>query len=203
MFKKFASDALGLSDIGKIIDPSNYNSVDSDDYIFDEDNEKIFFLIKSKSDEYCFTNQAFIHLDGTSAMNKKRMLKRYSYKTNAFRSVRLETAGNMDLDIEIKFGLGEKSFSIDVDKTQIELLKDLYKSLIKISSIQEENAQMLRYASESLTLTSNTLKTNAKSEATQADFQAVNEYIFAWNQEAYHKYQQSDFTEIFKKYLNN
>lgn len=117
MFKKLASDALGLSDIGKIIDPADYGSVDSDDYIFNEDEEKFFFLIKSKSDEYCFTNQAFIHLDGTSALNKKRMLKRYSYKSYYFSNVRLETAGNIDLDVEIKFSLGDKSFSIDVDKT--------------------------------------------------------------------------------------
>ena len=52
MFTKIASDALGLSDIGKIISPSDYHKVDSDDYIFNEDGEKIFYLIKSKSDEY-------------------------------------------------------------------------------------------------------------------------------------------------------
>ncbi len=56
MFQKVASDVLGLSDIGSIIKPENYNQVESDDYIFHEDGEKIYFLIKSKSDEYCFTN---------------------------------------------------------------------------------------------------------------------------------------------------
>lgn len=34
MFKNFASDALGLSDIGKIIPPSQFNQTDIDDYIF-------------------------------------------------------------------------------------------------------------------------------------------------------------------------
>lgn len=74
MFKNFASDALGLSDIGKIIPPSQFNQTDIDDYIFHEDNERIYFVIKSKMDEYCFTNTAFIHLDGQSATSKKRML---------------------------------------------------------------------------------------------------------------------------------
>lgn len=56
MLKKFAADALGISDIGKIISPSDYDKVMADDYIMHEDDEKIFFLIKSKTDEYCFTN---------------------------------------------------------------------------------------------------------------------------------------------------
>ncbi len=216
MFKRLASDALGLSDIGQIISPSDYGSVDSDDYIFSEDGEKIFFLIKSKSDEYCFTNQSFIHLDGTSAMNKKRTLKRYSYKDYIFTNVRLETAGNLDLDAEIKFRLNglrasssklgissdEKNFSIDVDKNQIELLKDLYKSLTKLGTIQKENALFLNYAQESLNLTSNTLKGNSKTEVTLDAFKAINEYAFAWNQDNYKKYSQSDFSEVFQKYLN-
>ncbi|MGO4276847.1 PH domain-containing protein, partial [Paenibacillus sp. TAF58] len=33
MFKKFAADALGLSDIGKVINPSDFDKVDSDDYV--------------------------------------------------------------------------------------------------------------------------------------------------------------------------
>lgn len=102
MFKKIASEALGLSDIGKIIDKKDFDKVDTDDYIMHEENEKIYFLIKSKKDEYCFTNKALIHLDGDSAVSSKRVLKRYDYKNNTVKDVRLETAGRIDLDIEIK-----------------------------------------------------------------------------------------------------
>ena len=146
MFKKAAADLLGLSDIGAVIKPADYNKVESDDYLMHEEGEKIFFLIKSKSDEYCFTNQALIHLDGTSAMSKKRMLKRLSYYAYPISNVRLETAGTMDLDIEIKFTMGENSYSIDVNKNQLEELKDLYKSLTRIASIQQENAELFAYA---------------------------------------------------------
>ena len=79
MFKKLAADALGLSDIGKIIAPSDYDKTDADDYVMHEDNEKIYFLIKTKADEYCFTNLAIIHVDGDSAISSKRTLKRYPY----------------------------------------------------------------------------------------------------------------------------
>ena len=50
MLKKFAADALVIIDIGKIISPSDYDKVMADDFIMDEDEEKIFFLIKSKTD---------------------------------------------------------------------------------------------------------------------------------------------------------
>ncbi len=148
MFKSFASDALGLSDIGKIIPPSQFNQTDIDEYIFHEDNEKIYFVIKSKSDEYCFTNVAFLHLDGQSAVSKKRTLKRYPYRYFTPSHVLIETAGTMDLDAELKFVLSPTSgamptsyektgnhlaFSIDIDKNQIEQIRDIYKALTAIA----------------------------------------------------------------------
>lgn len=133
MFKSFASDALGLSDIGKIIPPSQFHQTDIDDYIFHEDGERIYFVIKSKSDEYCFTNLAFIHLDGQSAVSKKRTLKRYPYRYFTPSQVMIETAGTMDLDAELKFHLGGMAFSIDIDKNQIEQIRDIYKALTAIA----------------------------------------------------------------------
>ncbi|MDP3837525.1 MAG: PH domain-containing protein, partial [Methylococcales bacterium] len=58
MFKNLAADVLGLSDIGKIIEVKDFDKTDIDEYVFHEDNEKIFVVIKSKTDEYCFTNIA-------------------------------------------------------------------------------------------------------------------------------------------------
>ncbi|RKG36546.1 PH domain-containing protein, partial [Acinetobacter rongchengensis] len=138
MFKNLASEMMGTSDIGIIIEPQDFNKTDIDDYIFHEDNEKIFFVIKSKTDEYCFTNVAFMHLDGKSAMSKKRTLYRYLYKHNPIKNVLLETAGTVDLDIEIKFLLGEQHFSIDIDKKQIEKIRDLYKALFTIGETCKE-----------------------------------------------------------------
>ncbi len=133
MFKNFAADALGLSDIGKIIERKDFDKTDIDEYIFQEDNEKIFVVIKSKIDEYCFTNMAFIHLDGQTAISKKKTLNRYLYKHHPISNVRIETAGTIDLDAEIKFKIGEQQVSIDIDKRQIEKIRDIYKSLFMIS----------------------------------------------------------------------
>ena len=203
MFKKLAADALGLSDIGKVISPEHYGDVDSDDYIFEEEGEKIYFLIKSKSDEYCFTNTALIHLDGTSAMSKKRMLNRYPYKDYNFSGVKLETAGTIDLDIEVKFRMGKLEYSIDVDKKQITQIKDLYKSLYKISSIQRENAAYLTYGNEALEATVETMNRSKGEGVKLNDFSGINEYVFDVKMKNHKEFRQEDFGEIFDKFINN
>ncbi|MGL4656702.1 MAG: PH domain-containing protein [Sarcina sp.] len=204
MFNKFAADALGLSDIGKIIDAKDFDKVDSDDYIFHEDGEKIYFLIKSKSDEYCFTDRALIHVDGANAVSKKRNLYRYEYFLHSVSNVSLETAGTIDLDVEIKFAVGEKFFSIDVDKKQLEQLKDLYKALIAISMIQRENRIHLEESNKSLDIAIKSLS-SAKNNTQNmgVDFKNINEYAFSWlnaNRDAFTK---KNYADIFEKYINN
>ena len=133
MFKKMASDALGLSDIGVVVPRTDFDKTDADDFIFNEIDEEIYFLIKTKADEYCFTNYGLIHVDGTSALSKKRLLRRYDYEHYAIDNVFLETAGTLDLDVEIKFTIGSTALSIDIHKKFINDIKDLYLSLIHIS----------------------------------------------------------------------
>ena len=133
MFKSLASDVFGLSDIGKIIDAKDFDKTDVDDYIFQEDHEEIFVVIKSKMDEYCFTNLGFIHLNGNLAISKKKVLTRYLYKHHPITDVCIETAGTVDLDAELKFSLGGKAISIDIDKKQIAQIKAIYKALFTIS----------------------------------------------------------------------
>lgn len=202
MFGKVAADVLGLSDIGAVIQPKDYDKVDADDYVMHEDGEKIYFLIKSKSDEYCFTNRALIHLDGTSAASKKRTLRRYDYYKHPISDVSLETAGTVDLDAEIKFKIGPHAYSIDVHKKHIEELKDLYKSLLAIADICHENETKFNYAERSLELAAKVFA-NMRGDGANvsADFQAVNEYAFRWLTEAKKNYTVKDFGFVFDKYI--
>lgn len=203
MFKNIASDVLGLSDIGTIIEPKDYDKVQSDDYVLHEDGEKIYFLIKSKSDEYCFTNYALIHVDGSSATSKKRLLKRFSYKSYFLSEVALETAGTMDLDIEIKFQMDNIYYSIDVRKQDIEALKDLYKALVKISSIQAENKHYLQYAQKSLDLASKSVNPYSNNNALPDEqFKAINLYSFNWLKKAHEEFVRKDFSEIFDLFIS-
>lgn len=204
MLKKFAADALGISDIGKIIKPKDYDKVDADDYVIHEDDERIFFLIKSKTDEYCFTNLALIHVDGASAVSKKRVVKRYDYYKNYISDVTIETAGTIDLDCELKFKVNETYFSIDVDKNEIESLKDIYKALIKIQQITEKNRIMLEKSEETLKVASEACGSSKMENCNLAEmFKEINEYSYQWIENSREKHIRKDFTDIFKKYINN
>ncbi|WP_137938297.1 PH domain-containing protein [Chitinivorax sp. B] len=204
MFGKVAADMLGLSDIGSVIGPADYDKVDADDYVMHEDDEKIYFLIKSKSDEYCFTNKALIHLDGTSAASKKRMLRRYSYHTHQIANVLLETAGTIDMDVEIKFDLGDQHFSIDVHKKHLEPLKDLYKALIRIADLCHENEIALENARHSLEVASATFGRSASHSGSVVDaFKELNQAAFDWLTSARRQYCVKDFGFVFERYIHN
>lgn len=197
---RVAADTLGLSDIGKIIAPQDFDKVDGDDFILQEDGEKIFYVIKSKMDEYVFTNYALIHVDGKSALEKKRLVRRYDFKYQKLSGVMLETAGTIDLDIEIKFSINEKAFSIDVDKNQLPQLKQLYKSLIEIGNMQKHNDMLFTDGVNALKMANEDLSRNI----VQGDIVEVTEKLTNFNldwMEALRKeYHMRDFSVAYDKY---
>ncbi len=204
MFKKVASDILGLSDIGSVIKPQDYDKVDADDYIISEDDEKIYFLIKSKSDEYCFTNYALIHLDGTSATSKKRTLRRFSYQNNKISKVMIETAGTVDLDIELKFRIGKESYSIDVHKRYLDEIKGLYKALIKLEEITHDNEVYFGFAKESLDIATKTFSRTGEIEKDFVDqYKKLHQYAFSWLMQAREQYRPKDYGFVFERYIHH
>jgi hypothetical protein len=204
MFKKLASEALGLSDIGEIIKPADYDKTESDDFVLSEDNEKIFFLIKSKKDEYCFTNLALIHVDGDSAVSSKRTLKRYDYHLNEIGNVSIETAGTIDLDIELKFTIGGNVISIDIHKKYSTEVADIYKALLAISMTQNDNARLRSYGANSLQVAESVLKNNRTVEAdVSQEFSQIAQFVNTWLTDVHHKHTTKDFTSAFQKYIQN
>lgn len=201
MFKKLASEALGLSDIGVIVAPTDYDKVDADDYLFHEDGEKIFFLIKSKKDEYCFTNFALIHVDGDSAVSSKRMIKRYDYANSLIENVRIETAGTIDMDIELKFVIAGLAFSIDVRKTYLEQLKDIYKSLIGINKRQVADQVCRDNVRQALNATSSIYKLNTASNGEVVG--QFKELLSQLNTALLVTHTKRDYTDVFNKYIHN
>ena len=202
MFKKLAAGALGISDIGVIVEPADYSKVDADDYLFTEDGEQIFFLIKSKKDEYCFTNLALIHVDGDSAVSSKRSIKRYDYAANQISKVMIETAGTLDMDIELKFNLDTVVFSIDVKKTFIEQLKDIYKALITIGKQQQRDAGSRANAMRALDATASVHKLNIA----PGEGGLVSQYgalLEALNTAMFETHTKKDFSDVFAKYIHN
>ncbi|ALS79927.1 PH domain-containing protein [Planococcus kocurii] len=204
MFKKMASEALGLSDIGKIIDPQDFDKTDSDDYVMHEDGEKIYFLIKTKADEYCFTNLAIIHVDGESAMSSKRTLRRFPYSQHTISNVVLETAGKIDLDIELAFAVGTLPFKIDVQKQQANRLTDLYKSLLRIAESTHENEIIINMANDSLNKAVTILQNSRVGEVALGDeYSKLTDFGFTWMTSVRNQYHVKDFGDVFEKYINN
>lgn len=203
MFKKIAADALGLSDIGVVVPSSDFDKTDSDDFIFNEMDEKIYFLIKTKSDEYCFTNYAFIHVDGESAVSKKRMLRRYDYEFHTISNVFLETAGTIDLDVEIKFTINNESFSIDIHKKHLNEIKDLYKALHAISAEQKQNAYKLKVAEESLQIAANAVGKSGSEAAPANSFEQITKFANNWLIDKKETYRKKEFAAIFELYINS
>ena len=201
MFKKFAAEALGISDIGVIVTPADYSKVDADDYLFNEDGEQIFFLIKSKKDEYCFTNLALIHVDGDSAVSSKRTIKRYDYAAYRVTNVRIETAGTQDMDVELKFDLDATHFSIDIKKAFIEQLKDIYKALITIGKQQHRDAVCRENALRALDATASVHKLNIA----PGEGGLVTQYgalLTALNTAMLDTHTKRDFSDVFAKYIH-
>ena len=202
MFKKIASEALGLSDIGVIIQPADYGKVDADDYLFHEDGERIFFLIKSKKDEYCFTNLGLIHVDGESAVSSKRTIKRYDYASSMITDVRMETAGTIDMDVELKFTIADVTFSIDVRKNFIESVKDIYKTLYTIGKQQYKDAVGRSNAMTCL----NTFGSMFKINSIPSDDALVRHYhvfLAHVNRTVLELHTKRDYSDVFEKYIKN
>jgi hypothetical protein len=197
-----AAEALGLSDIGVIVGPADYSKVDADDYLFNEDGEQIFFLIKSKKDEYCFTNLALIHVDGDSAVSSKRSIKRYEYASTLITNVSIETAGTLDMDIELKFNIDDTKFSIDVKKSFIEQLKDIYKALITIGKQQRRDALCRDNALRTLDATASVHKLNIAPGAGSLVSQ-YGELLEALNTAMLDTHTRRDFSDVFARYIHN
>ena len=202
MFKKLASEALGLSDIGVIVPASDYDKVDADDYLFSEDGEKIFFLIKSKKDEYCFTNLGLIHVDGDSAVSSKRTIRRYEFVNSPVTDVAIETAGTIDMDVELKFHIDDVKFSIDVRKNFIEQLKDIYKALITIGKMQRRDAVARANALECLHVAGSVYKLNSVA-ADDSIAQQFNTLLNTYNATVQDRFARRDYSPVFERYIHS
>ena len=99
MLRNLAADALGLSDLGRVVAPEDFPQCALPAYLLAD--ERLHVLIQSRSDEYGFSNQAFWHLDGTAAISKRRLLKRCPNTQQAPPHILLDTAGTLDLDAEL------------------------------------------------------------------------------------------------------
>jgi hypothetical protein len=115
--------------------------------------------------------------------------------------VTIETAGTIDLDVELKFTIGDRAFSIDVRKDHLEALKDIYKALHTIGKLQQRDAIGRDHAVQSASVVGSMLKLNAAQDpaAVQAHYRAVLE---AMNTAVLDHHTRRDFGQVFEKYMH-
>jgi hypothetical protein len=202
-----AAELSGTADICAVVKPGDFPAAPSVQYLLTEDGEVPMFILRSKQDEYCFSNRALVHLDGNSAMSKKRLVVRYPLSTAEFSGVMLETAGTVDLDVEIKFTLGGRGFSLDVDRRELQALTALYKALVAIADIQARGNRAFELSKLALDRAAGALGKGAAGGgpaapgAVGAALVEAAEAASGWLQHAYTVNNPSDFGPVFARYL--
>lgn len=108
------------------------------------------------------------------------------------------------MDVEIKFRLGDVQFDVDVQKDQIEKLKDLYKALLRISETTYENSVVTSLANESLAKAVAILQNSRTEELKLSEqYKELTEFGFNWLTSIREQYHEKDFGDVFEKYINN
>ena len=137
-------------------------------------------------------------------MSSKRSIKRYDYASHQISHVSIETAGtlDMDMDIELKFNLDSTVFSIDIKKAFIEQIKDIYKALISIGKQQRRDAACRDNALRALDATASVHKLNIA----PGEGSLVSQYgqlLAALNTPMFDTHTKRDFSDVFAKYIHN
>lgn len=222
MIEKITNKMFGLSHLGMFVSRNEWESTYSNDYVLDK-LEEIYYLIKTKTNEYCFTNRALICLDGNSE-SKRNVLTRYDYSTYLIQNISLEAAGAMDLDAELKFSLfpiteynKQKeeeylplklklpnyqkgiSFSISIHRKDLEQLKALYKTLWIVGKKQMENIQKRELSEKALNMAFNSFWTGEKAGTTTKEFEGIAQFADRWILEKHITYSNEDFREVFEE----
>ena len=113
----------------------------------------------------------------------------------------IETAGTIDLDVELKFYVDDLHFSIDVRKNFLESLKDIYKALSTIGRLQERNAEARENAQRTLGAIASMYRLNA----VDGDDAVVKQYtalLDAVNTTVQDRFAGRDYSLVFEKYIH-
>lgn len=196
------SDSVGLSDIGRVVPPQEFNQTQSDDFLLE--GERIYFLIKTRMDEYCFTNYAIIHVDGQSSISKKRTLKRFDYSMYDITNIQLETAGTIDLDVELNFYLGGNPFHISIKKDHIEAARDIYQALKAMELEKNLNRSNYQALLNNLNVVTSSIG-NIKIENAVEGIHLFDNLLHRTEEkhkELQRLYLKTDYGYLFEKYIN-
>lgn len=134
-------------------------------------------------------------------MSKKRLLRHYDYLMHNISNVFVETAGTIDLNVEIKFTIDNIPLSIDIHIRFIDAMKDLYKvCCMPLAYEQKQNVYKLEVAEKSLSVASSFIDHSGNdNDSPFASFEEITRFINNWMIDRKDKYKK----KISRTYLNN
>ncbi|WP_309545134.1 YvbH-like oligomerization domain-containing protein, partial [Halobacillus trueperi] len=94
--------------------------------------------------------------------------------------------------------------SIDIAKDEGEAIADLYKSLVSISQIQEENQRQAAFAKDSIGMAQDLIHDNRFHENDiSEEFSEAAAFAYDWFTQKYKENTRKDFDDVFEKYIQN
>lgn len=195
-FGRLMGDIVGISDIAGVVDPKDYDKTISDDMV--DESEEIFMLLKSKKGEHCFAARSIVVVEGEMAASSRRLISRYKWEDYYVHDIKVETAGTVDLDVELKFKLTNmesgdtKEYSIDIARAWLDSLVKLSKFLGVISKKQKREARSRHDAEKVLESVGRIVFTETKDEVS-----AVYENLYRAHHNNMENNRTTDFSDYF------
>lgn len=201
--KDVVSDTLNLSDLCKVVPPSKYAEAMCDDLALND--ERIFILLKSKTEEFCFTETSLIHASKNAAVERRIEIKRYNYTNTIITNVQLVTAARIDLSVELEFKLNDVKKVIAIDRRYTEILKSIYKVLVEIEITQGRAVDDFKNIKTSLEYASQSMGklVNNSADSLMSIYRKIYEFNSSTLLTEYDHYLGYDYSELFERYLTN
>jgi hypothetical protein len=156
MFKSFTKDLTGTADI--CTTARDLRKLHAAAYLLP--GETILFAFESAKEEFSFTNEALLLVEGENATTTRKLVERVEYRDNAISGVKFETTGRVDRDCEIKFRIGAYDVSIDIARKEEDKVKAYYKVLVLLAREQQERFRHWNHTLQSADKASDSLRLN-------------------------------------------
>ena len=201
MLSGLASDITGGADVCECIPKDHFSQEPFMKYVLQD--EIAFIYLKSKKEHFIFTDQAVIFVLGNSAASKKRLIDRFDYGEYRLEDVRFETAGASftDGDCEIKFKLGGREISIDINKKSTDTAIHYYRALVELAKAQERNYHRLVMALNEAKSKQSTLHIHSDKDVPSA-LAAISSDIIQFTEAIHIRYKPHSYKEVFLRYFH-
>lgn len=200
MLRGLASDLTGSADVCRVVPPQELSSCLASQFLLPP-SETLLFSLQSSKEEFSFSNEALLKVEGENATTTRKLITRFDYKSHIVANVRFETAGRVDRDCELKFEIGSEHVSIDIRKDQEPQARELYKVLELLSRAQKKNERQWEFSRVALDKAAQALWLN-ETNGGQALTKQADEAL-TWIQQLYERTHPRCYRDVIQSAFNS